>query len=732
MAILSWSHPDDGTYEAGDGPSTNAVDLVGRTALHYAAELGRSAICMELFSNFGTMLTIVDDRSRTPCELASQCQYDDLAAQLEARALMYLDPYGVDDELLAAVMADETGYLRNVLVPPFSWFETLCVSDVQNERYRRMDQTLKKMRKIADIKEEEETARAIMFTHVVDAKDKKPIPKDEVMRKKDNSERVQSKQVSEPSPLETAPAAKSTGEHSELSSAANVTDEDSEPTSEGNATDADCAPSAKINATHKGSERSLSVNATGEDSEPCPGADATDEDCTPSTAVNTTGEDSGASTGINATAAGLEPPPEAKPTGDKPLPSPASAGGTDFVPAANATDHDSERSTGTNATGQDLERSPGRNATDQYVGPSAGAKTTGEADTECVPSDDDEPRNEGDKPREALLLIESLNKSHVELYLIFHRWNVREALLEFFLSPVEAFQEAGVPLPKESLSDDVLKSTESLASERTCLICCDVFEADSNKWKSLKGCEHSFCVDCLGEYISDCAQCKTTGLVITCPHHECCNPLSPLEIVNMSPDSDVYGRLLDTANENFVMSAADLRFCPHPGCPGIVKFNFPSYIRTAGISPDLLSIAGAVCTAVHGNAERCPPTYEGVYDPNYFSTASLDQPKRAHRFCFECGDTKVHWPITCKRLDEWKSTVQEEIKEVEDEGGTDYNDVAQKLWLKANTRPCPKVSVFYLWSSRLKRICFLLILLPFGHPTLSAKLRSKRTKAATM
>jgi hypothetical protein len=107
----------------------------------------------------------------------------------------------------------------------------------------------------------------------------------------------------------------------------------------------------------------------------------------------------------------------------------------------------------------------------------------------------------------------------------------------------------------------------------------------------------------------------------------------------MSPDSDVYGRLRDIANENVFMTAKDLS--------------------------------------------------------NYFSAASLEQPKRAHRFCFECGDTQVHWStITCKRLAEWKSTVQQGIKEVEDRDRTDYNAVAQKLWLKVNTRPCPKVSVF--------------------------------------
>jgi ankyrin repeat protein len=736
MAILSWSRPNnsnDGTdtnyhqyFQGGHGPSTNAVDLVGRTALHYAAELGRSAICMQLFSSFGTMLTIVDDSSRTPCELASCSKYDDLAAQLEARALLYLDPYGVDDELLAAVMADETGYLRNVLAPPFNMFETYSWDDVLRERNRRMDQTLHKMRKIADIREVEERARALMFLEVIDEKTKQSIPRDEVAKR--SSELVQKKKALEPTGVKA-----STTQDLETSliliAVKVITDEVSVP-SAGPKVNDDSEPCLGPNATDDDSVSSPAAKATGEDLEPSPGVKATSEDLVPSPGGKATGED-------------LVPSPGGKTTGEDSVSS----------PGGKTTGEDSVSSPGANAS-EDLEQYSGAKATtdvhlkaaDEDFVPSHGVKTTGQDSEPCpaanaigeadnVASKEDKPREEDDKPREAALVVESLHKSHVELYLTFHVWNVDEALLAFFLGPVAAFLEAGVPLPMGSLGGDELKFRDSWALEHTCLICCDVFEADSSKWKSLQGCEHSFCIDCLGEYISDSAQSKTTGLVIPCPHHECCAPLSPLEVVNLSPDSDVYGRLLDAANENFVTSAEDLRFCPHPGCPGVVKFNLPSYIKAARISSEFLTIAGAVCTAVHGNAAACPPTYEGVYDPNYFSAVSLDQPKRAHRFCFACGDSQVHWPISCKRLDEWKSTVQEEVKDVEDEDGTDYNDVAQRLWLKANTRPCPKVSVLNLLElvSPLSHATKLfLTLLPLSHPTRSAKLRSKRMKAATI
>ena len=106
LALLSWVQP-----ETGEGPSLNAVDADGRTALHYSAEMGRTDVCMAILSNFGAMLTVIDEiGARTPCELAAHRGHDDLAAQLEARALLYIDPYGLDDELMASVltgMADD-------------------------------------------------------------------------------------------------------------------------------------------------------------------------------------------------------------------------------------------------------------------------------------------------------------------------------------------------------------------------------------------------------------------------------------------------------------------------------------------------------------------------------------------------------------------------------------------------------------------------------------------------
>ena len=278
---------------------------------------------------------------------------------------------------------------------------------------------------------------------------------------------------------------------------------------------------------------------------------------------------------------------------------------------------------------------------------------------------------------------------------------------------------------------------EEEETECTCRICYQSFKSTSPQWKSLSGCKHSFCKDCLGDYISDCADSKSYGLAILCPHHECNLPLSPLEIAELSPSSQAYDQLLETENKNFVVSksinmlflskteqelipkkivshsslfplqciieAKDVRFCPHPGCEGIVKFISPLFAKKAKIDPALLHTVGAVCSVCRSDDENLsdcaaiPRTYEGVPDPNYKDCRSSQPPRKAHRFCFCCGEQGFHWPVTCSRLADWKVAVEEQELEVRDgheEGDTgNYNDLAQKLWLKTNTRPCPKVSL---------------------------------------
>lgn len=546
LAILSWIHPDDGSELSGQGCSTNSVDSIGRAALHYAAELGRAEICFAVLSSFGSMLTIVDDGSKTPCELAEEGGHEELAAQLEARAVLYVDPYGMNDELLASIMSNNNREAnRNRLVPPFSWYETLTLDKAQAERERRLEQTQQKI-----------------------------------------NEAVQAVQ---------AAVGDSAGESSDDERKSRAVDAE--------------APATK---------------------ESSPDETATTEEQTPA---------------------------------------------------------ESEEETSTSASDVGLTTSDsGRVGASMLLDPPSG-EFSSNAETQIFFDALSKPKN-GAKD---LSVFVDLEKSYVEQFLAHHRWDVKSALTAFLEDPFAAFEESSVPLPGQTAS--VTNDCETSATP-ACLICFEEFDEGSSDWRKLSLCEHSFCSDCLGEYIASCAQAKSTGLCIACPHHECESLLTPFEVVELCCTPEDYDVLLQTANENFVAKARDFRFCPYPGCRGIVQFNAPPYFaKTPGLDPDLLDIVGAVCTGPpRDQATSCPRTYEGVYDLHYTDSKSREPPRRAHRFCFACGEAGFHWPVSCERLEEWKTTVQEQVKEVQGGNGDDnYNDVAQKLWLKTNTRPCPKV-----------------------------------------
>lgn len=472
QAIISWSNQHEAF-------STNSVDNFGRSALHYAAELGREEICNEVLSSFGANLTIVDDTGQTACELAAAQNYYDLAAWLEAKAVLYIDPFGMDDELYSSSLEMQhlNGFSRQTLAPPFSWFETLV--DVQKERERRRGIVENKMRKILSLHIEKEEMKAGILAR-------------------------------------------------------------------GNA-DEEVA-------------------------------------CT------------------------------------------ATRSGQKSLDALTAID-------------------------------------------------------------EALLqtlrgLLGRIRSCHADLLLSSNGWNVKRCVEIFYIDPIQMLENAGLRHPCPT--DEIERQGDEM-----CLICCEEFDSQSTKWLQLSNCSHRFCHDCLSDYVSDCAKSRMSCLAITCPHHECKAPLMQLELENLAPSSSDYAALLGSANTDFVVSAHDVRYCPHPGCAGVVKFNSPFYKESAEYHSAILETVGAACTCDSDGESRGPLTYEGVSDTAYYGIKK--QPKIAHRFCFNCGEG-MHWPIPCHQLEEWKEVVKEYVGEVvgAEESGN-YKDVAQKLWMKANTRPCPKV-----------------------------------------
>mmetsp|Transcript_35230 Transcript_35230/g.85386 ORF Transcript_35230/g.85386 Transcript_35230/m.85386 type:complete len:1203 (+) Transcript_35230:195-3803(+) len=287
-----------------------------------------------------------------------------------------------------------------------------------------------------------------------------------------------------------------------------------------------------------------------------------------------------------------------------------------------------------------------------------------------------------------------LQDSHIERFFAYHRWDTYEAVDAFKKNPVKAFKKAQIQIP--SAAGDT--KTSSSSEERTCPICFDTIEK-SDDWMKFDGCGHAFCTECLEGYVVDCAKSLTPVSKIMCPQHGCQGSVGQRfvdKLVKNHPKT--CSRIDDATVRHFVSSSYDFKFCNHPGCTGVVKRMPQKFFTRAGYDPDLHDYCAAVCTA--GPKNRCPPgssptlTYDGVEDSKYNSCRSKAQPQRAHRFCFKCGDP-MHWPVPCDKLKEWKKKMMEEIGEVEEEetGAANADELAMKMWMKANTKSCPQCDV---------------------------------------
>jgi hypothetical protein len=285
----------------------------------------------------------------------------------------------------------------------------------------------------------------------------------------------------------------------------------------------------------------------------------------------------------------------------------------------------------------------------------------------------------------------NMQDAHIERLFAYHRWDTFEAVDDFRKNPVRAFRKAQIQLPSEPKQDG------KLSGDRRCLICIDDIEKDE-KWLELEGCPHAFCTDCLKNYVMDCAKAMTPVSKFMCPQHGCTASISQANLDTLLANlPKTAARVGEATTRHFVSSAYDFKFCNAPGCSGVVKRLPQKFFVKAGYDPDLHDYFGAVCTA--GPRNRCPPgssptlTYDGVEDSKYNNCKNREQPQRAHRFCFACGDT-MHWPCPCDKLKEWQRKMREEIGEVEEgEAVGDANELAQRMWIKANTRSCPQCDV---------------------------------------
>ena len=635
LTILSWFHPDDDTPAAGEGPTINSVDLRGRTALHYSAELGRKDICLTILTSFGAILTIVDDAGHTPGELASEQNHPDLAAQLDARALLYTDPYGLDEDLFASVWQnssdDQTESARkskkkkkkkkkrashSKLAPPFSWFETWTIESVRSERRDRVAKLFGQMQNDLACRQELRESMEFIFNHGVHDSTEFASQDDAVCcsATKGSDAKIVGMFI------HTAPADESV-----------IDDSGTKP------------PAIPDMGVGDASLHNISDPKTDESSSPPLISEAVPCEALALELFHVASDEEQ-----------LIPPSQSS------------------------------------LESQDLPCESTSNETMKHLLPATLESAEMKADVIGTKA-----QSEFD------VLSKSLQLVHAEKFVAFHSWNIEASLQAFKEDPFMALKSAGVDMISGANTTDRDKHDDP-TSARMCLICCEEVEGMSDNWIELTGCDHSFCAECLGDYVSECAKSKECGVTIKCPHHECSAFMSFEEIEKLAPSPDVYESLQKAADDICVATADDLCFCPHPGCDRIVQRVLPSFVRSAKLDCNLIGLCGAVCAGSHSSTgphtsledSSCPLTYDGVPDANYQLTSNAVQPNTPHRFCFSCGSETIHWPINCEALEQWKEKIAKEVGEVdngeESVDGVTFNDVAQRLWMRANTRPCPK------------------------------------------
>ena len=531
----------------GDHVSTNAVDaIMNRTALHYAAELGRTDICKSILSAFyGTMLTIVDNAGRTPCELAALNNHSELASYLEARSLLYADPYGTEEELLSAISFAEmnhhdVAYYRYNLAAPYCCFETISREEAKHHR---------------EVLIQEATEQIDL--HVAE------FYKQRQCRLAKERKRTSHESLDPPG-------------HS----------------------DSTCAPDDSVLV-----------------SDP---------------ATTDSGQNESAPRNFFEIVSDVDDP----------------------------------------LTGNEIETVP--------------------------PSSDD--------AIYSTAMEIGIHVGHVERLLSYHKWLVYDMMKALRHSPSVTFKNANVPIPQPPPVLPKDSKLDQSTQKYTCLICCDEFNKHSDQWKQMSGCGHGFCADCLVDYIAEHTNSSSTGFVIECPHHDCPELISPTVINDVVTKSvDTLDRLRRSAIDAFVVSSYDHTYCPYPGCGEnkVIHTLYP--MKCYPSNAPALRLIGGVCTnflsssSDHKESSDEPVvlTYESISDPRHYDLLDMVQPQLAHRFCFLCGETRIHWPITCSQLQEWRSAISEHVGEPntnnEDDTSSNYNEVAQNIWMKVNTRPCPKV-----------------------------------------
>lgn len=181
---------------------------------------------------------------------------------------------------------------------------------------------------------------------------------------------------------------------------------------------------------------------------------------------------------------------------------------------------------------------------------------------------------------------------------------------------------------------------------------------------------HKFCVDCWSSHLQVQVLENGSGC-LPCPGYRCGESLNLKWAPILLKKQENVNRLLQQ-RINHAIDCSGWKQCPEPDC-GMVVF-IPSSEQD---ERDNSKSDGEEAS------KQGPLMSQAVTCGN------------GHSFCVSCTDV-AHSPCSCTELPTWCRLVQAETKKMnlqsDKEGGMNSDDIANALWVAANTKRCPRCS----------------------------------------
>ena len=212
------------------------------------------------------------------------------------------------------------------------------------------------------------------------------------------------------------------------------------------------------------------------------------------------------------------------------------------------------------------------------------------------------------------------------------------------------FDEAQVVSPyKTNPALQKTKRPVSTSSMVECEICC--LSLPKSMMTGLE-CGHLYCTSCWTEYLTTKIMDEGASQMIECPG-SCNIVVNDQTVMTLITDPRVKLKYQHLITNSFVQCNRLLRWCPSPDCSNAVKVQVGDKTRIL------------ICN-------KLPLLFQHV-------EAKPVKCRCGHLFCFSCGEN-WHDPVRCHLIKKW-------IKKCDDDSETSN-------WISANTKECPKVSVF--------------------------------------